>query len=98
MHGLIRIRQFTLSEGHLMCTPEQLEDEFKGCLELANYMLKTLGLYEDATYRFSQWDENNREKYLKISIQDADKSISIAGGQYLRRAEPDFRPVFQKRL
>ncbi len=69
MHGLIRIRQFTLSEGHLMCTPEQLEDEFKGCLELANYMLKTLGLYEDATYRFSQWDENNREKYLGTKEQ-----------------------------
>lgn len=64
MHGLIRVRQFTLSEGHLMCTPEQLEDEFKGCLELAVYMLKTLGLYEDITYRFSQWDPNNKEKYI----------------------------------
>ena len=64
MHGLIRVRQFTISEGHLMCTPEQLEDEFKGCLELAIFMLKTLGLYEDASYRFSQWDPNNREKYI----------------------------------
>ena len=64
MHGLIRVRQFTISEGHLMCTPEQLEDEFKGCLELAIYMLKTLGLYEDVSYRFSQWDPNNREKYI----------------------------------
>ncbi len=64
MHGLIRVRQFTISEGHLMCTPEQLEDEFKNCLELAIYMLKTLGLYEDATYRFSQWDPENREKYI----------------------------------
>lgn len=64
MHGLIRVRQFTISEGHLMCTPEQLEDEFKGCLELAIYMLKTLGLYEDASYRFSQWDPNNTEKYI----------------------------------
>ena len=64
MHGLIRVRQFTISEGHLMCTPEQLEDEFKSCLELAIYMLKTLGLYEDASYRFSQWDPNNREKYI----------------------------------
>ncbi len=63
MHGLIRVRQFTISEGHLMCTPEQLEDEFKNCLELAIFMLKTLGLYEDASYRFSQWDPNNREKY-----------------------------------
>ncbi len=64
MHGLIRVRQFTISEGHLMCTPEQLEDEFKNCLELCNYMLKTIGLYEDVSYRFSQWDPENREKYI----------------------------------
>lgn len=64
MHGLIRIRQFTLSEGHLMCTPEQLEDEFKSCLDLAVYMLKTLGLYEDVSYRFSQWDPADTEKYI----------------------------------
>jgi len=64
MHGLIRVRQFTISEGHLMCTPEQLEDEFRGSLELAIYMLKTLGLYEDVSYRFSQWDPNDRDKYI----------------------------------
>ncbi|MDD6483689.1 MAG: threonine--tRNA ligase [Clostridiales bacterium] len=64
MHGLIRVRQFTISEGHLMCTPEQLEDEFKGCLELTNYMLETLGLAEDVSYRFSQWDPDDREKYI----------------------------------
>ena len=64
MHGLIRVRQFTISEGHLMCRPEQLEDEFKGCLELAIYMLKTLGLYEDVSYRFSQWDPDDKEKYI----------------------------------
>ncbi|MBQ9790092.1 MAG: threonine--tRNA ligase [Clostridia bacterium] len=64
MHGLIRVRQFTISEGHLMCTPEQLESEFKGCLELAIFMLKTMGLYEDASYRFSQWDPNDRDKYI----------------------------------
>ena len=69
MHGLIRVRQFTLSEGHLMCTPEQLEDEFKSCLELAIFMLKTLDLYDDATYRFSQWDPNNREKYIGTKEQ-----------------------------
>lgn len=69
MHGLIRVRQFTLSEGHLMCTPEQLEDEFKSCLELAIFMLKTLDLYEDASYRFSQWDPNNREKYIGTKEQ-----------------------------
>ena len=69
MHGLIRVRQFTISEGHLMCTPDQLEQEFKGCLELAIYMLKTLGLYEDVSYRFSQWDPDNREKYIGTTEQ-----------------------------
>ena len=69
MHGLIRVRQFTISEGHLMCTPEQLEGEFKGCLELAIYMLKTLGLYEDVSYRFSQWDPDNRDKYIGTDEQ-----------------------------
>lgn len=69
MHGLIRVRQFTISEGHLMCTPEQLEDEFKNCLELTNYMLETLGLAEDVSYRFSQWDPNDREKYIGTEEQ-----------------------------
>ncbi len=69
MHGLIRVRQFTISEGHLMCTPEQLEDEFKNCLELAIYMLKTLGLYEDVSYRFSQWDPADRDKYIGTDEQ-----------------------------
>lgn len=64
MHGLIRVRQFTISEGHLMCTPEQLEDEFKNCLELAIYMLKTVGLYDDVSYRFSQWDPKDTNKYI----------------------------------
>ena len=63
MHGLIRVRQFTLAEGHLILRPEQLEEEFKGCLELARYILDVLGLEEDITYRFSQWDPNNTEKY-----------------------------------
>ncbi|MBC8610567.1 threonine--tRNA ligase [Massilimaliae timonensis] len=69
MHGLIRVRQFTISEGHLMCTPTQLEDEFRGCLELAIYMLKTLGLYEDISYRFSKWDPDDREKYIGTEEQ-----------------------------
>lgn len=69
MHGLIRVRQFTISEGHLMCTPEQLEGEFKHCLELARYFLSTLGLEEDVTYRFSQWDPENREKYIGTKEQ-----------------------------
>ncbi len=72
MHGLIRVRQFTISEGHLMCTPEQLEDEFKKCLELCVFMLKTLGLYEDVSYRFSQWDPDDREKYIGTDEQWAE--------------------------
>ena len=69
MHGLIRVRQFTISEGHLMCTPEQLENEFRGCLELTREMLDTLGLLEDVSYRFSQWDPDNREKYIGTEEQ-----------------------------
>ena len=64
MHGLIRVRQFTISEGHIMLRPEQLEDEFRGCLELAKYFLDTVGMLEDCTFRFSQWDPENREKYI----------------------------------
>ena len=63
MHGLIRVRQFTISEGHLILRPEQLEEEFRGCLELAKEMLETIGLAEDVSYRFSQWDPNRTDKY-----------------------------------
>ncbi len=64
MHGLIRVRQFTISEGHLILRPEQLEEEFKGCLELAKYVLDTVGMLEDCTFRFSQWDPANpKNKY-----------------------------------
>lgn len=63
MHGLIRVRQFTISEGHLVLRPDQLADEFKGCLELAKYCLETVGLWEDCTFRFSQWDPNRTDKY-----------------------------------
>ena len=69
MHGLIRVRQFTISEGHLMCRPDQLEDEFKACLELTNYMMEVLGLKEDLTYRFSQWDPEDTEKYIGTKEQ-----------------------------
>lgn len=64
MHGLTRVRQFTISEGHLVCTPEQIADEFKGCVELARHCLTTLGLEEDVTYRMSKWDPENKDKYL----------------------------------
>jgi threonyl-tRNA synthetase len=63
MHGLIRVRQFTISEGHLILRPEQLAEEFKGCLELAKYCLSTVGLWEDCYFRFSQWDPNRTDKY-----------------------------------
>ena len=64
MHGLIRLRQFTISEGHIACRPDQVEDEFKGCLDLASFMIDTLGFEDDVSYRFSKWDENDTEKYI----------------------------------
>ena len=64
MHGLIRVRQFTLSEGHLIVRPDQLEEEFAGCLALAKKMLTVTGLIDDASFRFSKWDPNNKEKYI----------------------------------
>lgn len=80
MHGLTRVRQFTISEGHLICTPEQIADEFKGCVKLAKYCLTTLGLEEDVTYRMSKWDPQNSEKYLGTAeewdrVQDAMRVI-----------------------
>ena len=78
MHGLIRVRQFTISEGHLILRPEQLEEEFKGCLELAKYCLDTVGMLENCTFRFSQWDPNNKEKYIGTPEQ-WDEAQTIMG-------------------
>ena len=64
MHGLIRVRQFTISEGHIVCTPSQLEEEFKGCVDLIKYMLTCCGLQNDVTYRFSKWDPSDTKKYI----------------------------------
>ncbi|MEG2869624.1 MAG: threonine--tRNA ligase [Terrisporobacter sp.] len=64
MHGLIRMRQFTLADGHIVCTPDQLEEEFKGCVDLINYIMTTLGIDGDISYRFSKWDPKNTEKYI----------------------------------
>ena len=64
MHGLIRVRQFTISEGHIICMPSQLEKEFKDALELARFMLKAFGLDGDVTYRFSKWDPKDTDKYI----------------------------------
>ena len=78
MHGLIRVRQFTISEGHLILRPEQLEEEFRGCFELANYCLETLGLKEDCSFRFSQWDPNNTDKY-EGTPEQWDEAQSVMG-------------------
>ncbi len=80
MHGLTRVRQFTISEGHLICTPEQIKEEFKNCAALAKYCLETLGVEEDVTYRMSKWDPENPEKYLGTAkewdtVQDAMREI-----------------------
>ena len=64
MHGLTRVRQFTITEGHLVIRPDQAEEELKSCFDLAYYVLKTLGLEEDVTYRLSKWDPENKKKYL----------------------------------
>lgn len=64
MHGLIRVRQFTISEGHLVVTPSQMEEEFKGCVELAMFMLKSVGLIDDISFRFSKHDPEDKEKYI----------------------------------
>ena len=80
MHGLTRVRQFTISEGHLVCTPEQVDEEFKNCVSLAKHCLTTLGLEDDVTYRFSKWDPEDSEKYLGTAeewdkVQDAMRKI-----------------------
>ncbi len=64
MHGLTRVRQFTISEGHLIVRPDQMVEEFKECLALAKYCLQVLGVEEDVTYRLSKWDPENKEKYV----------------------------------
>jgi len=78
MHGLIRVRQFTISEGHLVLRPEQLAEEFKGCLDLALHCLDTVGLLEDCTFRFSQWDPNRTDKY-EGTAEQWEEAQSIMG-------------------
>lgn len=79
MHGLIRVRQFTISEGHLILRPEQLEEEFKGCLELAKYCLDTLGILEDCTFRFSQWDPANPNNKYEGTAEQWEEAQSVMG-------------------
>ena len=64
MHGLTRVRQFTISEGHLIVRPDQMVKEFKDCIALAQYCLQVLGVEEDVTYHLSKWDPTNKEKYI----------------------------------
>ena len=77
MHGLIRVRQFTISEGHIVLRPEQLEEEFKGCLELMKYFLGTVGLLEDCTFRFSQWDPANPKNKYEGTPEQWDEAQSL---------------------
>ena len=77
MHGLIRVRQFTISEGHLVLRPDQLEEEFKGCLELAKYCLDTVGLLDKCTFRFSQWDPANPKNKYEGTAEQWDHAQSV---------------------
>lgn len=77
MHGLIRVRQFTISEGHLVLRPDQLEEEFKGCLDLAKYCLGTVGLLDKCTFRFSQWDPANPNNKYEGTKEQWDHAQSV---------------------
>ena len=79
MHGLIRVRQFTISEGHLVLRPDQLEEEFKGCLELAKYFLSTVGMLDKCTFRFSQWDPANPNNKYEGTKEQWDEAQRIMG-------------------
>ena len=79
MHRLIRVRQFTISEGHLVLRPDQLEEEFKGCLDLAKYCLETVGMLEDCTFRFSQWDPANPNNKYEGTVEQWNEAQEIMG-------------------
>ena len=79
MHGLIRVRQFTISEGHLVLRPDQLEEEFKGCLELAKYFLSTVGMLDKCTFRFSQWDPTNPNNKYEGTKEQWDEAQRVMG-------------------
>ena len=79
MHGLIRVRQFTISEGHIVLRPDQLEEEFKHCLDLAKYCLGTVGLLEDCTFRFSQWDPRNPNNKYEGTAEQWNEAQEIMG-------------------
>jgi threonyl-tRNA synthetase len=90
MHGLTRIRQFTISEGHLIVRPDQMKEEFKGCLALAKYCLDTLGVGGDVTYRLSKWDPADREKYI------GDEAVWEETQGYMRRILEELKIPFHE--
>ncbi len=94
MHGLTRVRQFTITEGHIVLRPDQAEEELTRCVELANYVMKTLGVQDDVTYRLSKWDPNNKEKYLGDdeywnSTQDYLRQVMIKNGIKFTEADDE---------
>lgn len=112
MHGLIRVRQFTISEGHLVIRPEQLEEEFKGCVELCKYFLGTVGLLDNCSFRFSQWEPSNTKKYegtaeqwelaqsaMKRILDDLDLNYEVGVGEaafYGPKLDIQYKNVFGK--
>lgn len=94
MHGLTRVRQFTITEGHIVLRPDQAEEELTRCVELANYVMTTLGVQDDVTYRLSKWDPNNREKYIGDeeywnSTQDYLRQVMIKNGIKFTEADDE---------
>ena len=97
MHGLTRVRQFTISEGHLIMRPDQIDEEFKGCVKLAIHVLTTLGLADDVSYRLSKWDASNTEKYIgdaKYWESAQDKMRELLTGMNLDFEEADGEAAF----
>ena len=112
MHGLIRVRQFTISEGHLIIRPERLEEEFMGCVELCKYFLGTVGLLDNCSFRFSQWEPSNTKKYegtaeqwemaqaaMKKILDDLDLNYEVGIGEaafYGPKLDIQYKNVFGK--
>ena len=97
MHGLTRVRQFTISEGHLIVRPDQMDEEFKGCLDLARYCLQTLGVEEDVTYRLSKWDPNDQEKYIgsaEVWEETQDRIRNVLNELGIKFSEEDGEAAF----
>ena len=97
MHGLIRVRQFTLADGHIVCRPDQVKEEFKATVDLIKYIMTTLGIQDSVTYRFSKWDPNNTEKYIdnkEAWEQTQDEMREILNELQLKYKEADGEAAF----